>query len=115
MSWPPTGTRAPLPAVHILAGVTQLAFVLVCLLVRQELGPGAAIDELVLLKVIRATIAAVLLVGLGGVLIAQVPLSDTVIIAWLVVPLIGGRSSVRLWSAVIGAEPLTGSPHRLPG
>jgi hypothetical protein len=80
-------------------GVAQLAFVLVCLLVRRELGPGSAIDELVMPKVIRATIAAVLLAGLGGLLIAQVPLSDTWIIAWLVVLVIGGRSSVRLWSA----------------
>jgi uncharacterized membrane protein len=80
-------------------GVTQLAFVLVCLLVRRELGPGSAIDELVMPKVIRATIAAVLLAGLGGLLIAQVPLSDSVTIVWLVALVIGNRSAVRLWSA----------------
>jgi uncharacterized membrane protein len=80
-------------------GVAQLAFVLVCLLVRRELGPGSAIDELVMPKVIRATIAAVLLAGLGGLLIAQVPLSDSVIITWLVVLVIGNRSAMRLWSA----------------
>jgi hypothetical protein len=80
-------------------GVAQFAFVLVCLLVRRELGPGPAIDELVLPKVIRATIAAVLLVGLGALLVAQVPLSDSVIIAWLAVLVIGGRSAVRVWSS----------------
>jgi uncharacterized membrane protein len=80
-------------------GVAQFAFVLVCLLVRRELGPGPAIDELVMPKVIRATIAAVLLVGLGVLLVAQVPLSDSVIIAWLAVLVIGGRSAVRMWSS----------------
>ena len=80
-------------------GVAQLTFVLVCLLVRRELGPGPATDELVMPKVIRATIAAVLLAGLGGLLIFQVPISDSLIIVWLAVLVIGSRSAVRLWSA----------------
>jgi hypothetical protein len=51
------------------------AFVLVCLLVRGELAGGAAIEELVMPKVIRASCAAVLLA------------------------VVGGRSAVRVWWA----------------
>ena len=80
-------------------GVAQVAFVLVCLLVRRELAAGAGIDELVVPKVIRAANAAVLLAVLGGLLVAQVPLSDGVIFAWLVLLVVGGRSAVRVWSA----------------
>jgi uncharacterized membrane protein len=80
-------------------GVAQLTFLLVCLLVRHELGPGPATDELVMPKVIRATIAAVLLTGIGSLLISQVPVSDSLIIAWLAVLVIGSRSAVRLWTA----------------
>jgi uncharacterized membrane protein len=80
-------------------GVAQLTFLLVCLLVRHELGPGPATDELVMPKVIRATIAAVLLTGIGSLLISQVPISDSLIIAWLAVLVIGSRSAVRLWTA----------------
>jgi hypothetical protein len=62
-------------------GVAQFAFVLVCLLVRGELAGGAAIEELVMPKVIRASCAAVLLAALGALLV------------------IGGRSAVRVWWA----------------
>ena len=58
-------------------GVAQFAFALLCLLVRQELAAEPAIDELVMPRVIRATIAGTLLAAL----------------------VIGGRSAVRVWSA----------------
>ena len=80
-------------------GVAQFAFVLVCLLVRGELGGGAAIEELVMPKVIRASCAAVLLAALGVLLIAEEDLPDLVIIAWLALLVIGGRSAVKVWRA----------------
>ncbi|MFL6222768.1 MAG: TMEM175 family protein [Actinomycetes bacterium] len=80
-------------------GVAQFAFALLCLLVRQELAAEPAVDELVLPRVIRATIAGTLLAALGALLIAQAEVPDAVIIAWLAVLVIGGRSSVRVWSA----------------
>ena len=79
--------------------VVQFAFVLVCLLVRGELAGGAAIEELVMPKVIRASCAAVLLAALGVLLIAEVNLPDLVIIAWLALLVIGGRSAVKVWWA----------------
>jgi uncharacterized membrane protein len=80
-------------------GVAQVAFVLVCLLVRRELAAGPGIDELIVPKVIRAANAAVLLAVLGGLLVAQVPLPDAVIVGWLLLLVVGGRSAVRVWSA----------------
>jgi uncharacterized membrane protein len=80
-------------------GVAQFAFALLCLLVRQELAAEPAIDELVMPRVIRATIAGTLLAALGALLIAQAEVPDAVIIAWLAVLVIGGRSAVRVWSA----------------
>jgi uncharacterized membrane protein len=80
-------------------GVAQFAFALLCLLVRQELAAEPAVDELVLPRVIRATIAGALLAALGALLIAQAEVPDAVIIAWLAVLVIGGRSAVRVWSA----------------
>jgi hypothetical protein len=80
-------------------GVAQSAFVLVCLLVRRELAAGPATDELIMPKVIRAAYAAALLVALGLLLIAQVEVPDPVIIVWLALLVVGGRSAVRVWSA----------------
>ena len=80
-------------------GVAQVAFVLVCLLVRRELAAGPGIDELIVPKVIRAANAAVLLAVLGGLLVAQVPLPDAVIVGWLLLLVVGGRSAIRVWSA----------------
>jgi len=80
-------------------GVAQFAFALLCLLVRQELAAEPAVDELVMPRVIRATIAGALLASLGALLIAQAEVPDAVIIAWLAVLVIGGRSAVRVWSA----------------
>jgi uncharacterized membrane protein len=80
-------------------GVAQFAFTLVCLLVRRELAPGPGIEELVLPKVIRGTIAAVLLAALGLLLVAQVPVPDSLIIAWLALLVVGGRTAVGLWSS----------------
>jgi uncharacterized membrane protein len=80
-------------------GVAQFAFALLCLLVRQELAAEPAVDELVMPRIIRATIAGALLAALGALLIAQAEVPDAVIIAWLAVLVIGGRSAVRVWSA----------------
>ena len=80
-------------------GVAQFAFALLCLLVRQELAAEPAVDELVMPRVIRATIAGALLAALGALLIAQAEVPDAVIIAWLAVLVIGGRSAVRVWAA----------------
>jgi uncharacterized membrane protein len=80
-------------------GVAQFAFALLCLLVRQELAAEPAVNELVMPRVIRATIAGALLAALGALLIAQAEVPDAVIIAWLAVLVIGGRSAVRVWSA----------------
>jgi TMEM175 potassium channel family protein len=80
-------------------GVAQFAFALLCLLVLQELAAEPAVDELVMPRIIRATIAGALLAALGALLIAQAEVPDAVIIAWLAVLVIGGRSAVRVWSA----------------
>jgi TMEM175 potassium channel family protein len=80
-------------------GVAQFAFALLCLLVRQELAAEPAVDELVMPRVIRATIAGALLAALGALLIAQAEVPDAVIIAWLAVLVIGGRSAAQVWSA----------------
>jgi uncharacterized membrane protein len=80
-------------------GVAQFAFALLCLLVRQELAAEPAVDELVMPRIIRATIAGALLAALGTLLIAQAEVPDAVIAAWLAVLVIGGRSAVRVWSA----------------
>jgi len=80
-------------------GVAQGVFVLVCLVVRHELGAGEAVDGLIVPKVIRAANAAVLLAVLGGLLVAQVQVPDPVILGWLVVLVVGGRGAVRVWSA----------------
>jgi uncharacterized membrane protein len=80
-------------------GVAQFTFLLVCLLVRRELAAGPAMDELIVPKVIRAANAAVLLAVLGVLLIAQVPVPDPVIVAWLALLVVGGRWGVRVWSA----------------
>ena len=100
-------------------GVAQLACLLVCLLVRRELAAGATLDELIMPKVIRAGIAAVMLGGLGGLLVAQVPVPDTLFLVWLLLLVVGGRSAMRMWSGAaqrcacgrpaIGARWLTAS------
>jgi uncharacterized membrane protein len=79
-------------------GVAQFAFLLLCLFARRELGGGAAVDELIVPKVIRAGSSAVLLVLLGGLLVAQVKVPDAVIFAWLVLLVVWGRLAVRFWS-----------------
>jgi hypothetical protein len=79
--------------------VAQFAFLLLCLLVRRELAAGAALDELIVPKVIRAGNAAVMLGVLGGLLVAQVPVPDALFLVWLLLLVVGGRSAVRVWSA----------------
>jgi hypothetical protein len=71
-------------------GVAQLAFLWLCLLVRRELAAGA-VEELIMPKVIRATIAAVMLVP-------QVQLPDWLLVGWLVLLAAGGRGAVHVWS-----------------
>jgi uncharacterized membrane protein len=80
-------------------GVTQLAFVVLCLLVRGELAPGPSAEELIMPKVIRTGMAAVMLGVLGGLLVAQVPVSDVLFSVWLLLVVVGGRSAVGLWTA----------------
>jgi uncharacterized membrane protein len=80
-------------------GVAQFAFLLVCLLVRRELAAGAALDALIVPKVIRAGIAAVMLGVLGGLLVAQVDVPDALFLGWLLLLVVGGRWAVRAWSA----------------
>jgi uncharacterized membrane protein len=80
-------------------GLAQFAFLLVCLLVRRELAAGAALDELIVPKVIRAGIAAVMLGVLGGLLVAQVDVPDALFLGWLLLLVVGGRWAVRAWSA----------------
>jgi uncharacterized membrane protein len=80
-------------------GVTQFAFLLVCLFVRREIGGMASTDELIMPKVIRAANAAVWLGAFGGLLVAQVQVPDAVVFGWLLLLVVGGRSAVRLWSA----------------
>jgi uncharacterized membrane protein len=80
-------------------GMAQLAFALVCLLVRRELAAGPAVDELIMPKVIRGVNAAVLLGILGVLLVAQVQVPDAAIFAWLALLLVGGRTAVQVWSS----------------
>jgi uncharacterized membrane protein len=77
--------------------VVQVAFLQLCLHVRRELAAGAA-EELVMPKVIRATIAAVMLGVLGGLLVAQVQVPDALFVAWVVLLVVGGRGAVQAWS-----------------
>ena len=46
----------------------------------------------------RATIAAVLLAVLGGLLVAQVQVSDAVVFGLLLLLVVGGRGAVLVWS-----------------
>jgi hypothetical protein len=85
-----------------------VSLLLVCLLVRRELAVGAGIDELVVPKVIRAANAAVLLAVLGGLLVAQVPLSDGVILAWRCCWWSGAVRRSGCGRPVTGAGPLMG-------
>ena len=80
-------------------GVSHFTFLLVCLAVRQEVGRGAALDELVVPKMIRAANAAVWLGLFGVLLVAEVQVPDAVVFGWLVLLVVGGRSAVRVWWA----------------
>jgi uncharacterized membrane protein len=80
-------------------GVAQSTFLLVCLAVRHEVGKGAALDELIVPRMIRAANAALWLGLFGGLLVAEVPLPDAAVWAWLVLMVAGGRTAVRVWSA----------------
>jgi uncharacterized membrane protein len=77
--------------------VVQVAFLQLCLLVRRELTAGA-VEELIMPRVIRATIAAVLLGVLGGLLVAQVPVPNWLLVGWLLLLVVGGRGAVKVWS-----------------
>src|SRR5512133_332089 len=70
-------------------GVAQFTFLLVCLVVRGEVGKGAALDDLIVPKMIRAANAAVWLALFGGLLVAQVPVPDAVVYGWLVLLVVG--------------------------
>jgi uncharacterized membrane protein len=78
-------------------GVVQVAFLQLCLVVRRELAAGS-VEELVMARVIRATIAAVMLGVLGGLLVTQVQVPDWLLVGWLLLLVVGGRWAVRVWS-----------------
>jgi uncharacterized membrane protein len=80
-------------------GVAQFTFLLVCLAVRREAGDKAALVELVVPKMIRAANAALWLILFGGLLIAEVQVPEVVVIGWLFLLVVGGRSTVRAWLA----------------
>lgn len=80
-------------------GVAQFTFLLVCLVVRSEVGKGAALDELIVPKMIRAANAAVWLGLFGGLLVAQVRVPEAVVFGLLLLLVAGGRGAVRVWSA----------------
>jgi uncharacterized membrane protein len=79
-------------------GVVQVAFLQLCLGVRRELAAGS-VEELIMPKVIRATIAAVMLGVLGGLLVAQVQVPDWLLVGWVALLVVGGRGAVQVWSA----------------
>jgi uncharacterized membrane protein len=78
-------------------GVLQLAFLQLCLVVRRELAAGS-VEELVMARVIRATIAAVMLGVLGGLLVAQVQVPNWLLVGWLLLLVVGSRWAVQVWS-----------------
>jgi uncharacterized membrane protein len=77
--------------------VVQVAFLQLCLLVRRELAAGS-VEELLMPRVIRATIAAVLLGMLGGLLVAQAQVPNWLLVGWLLLLVVGGRGAVQVWS-----------------
>jgi uncharacterized membrane protein len=78
--------------------VVQVAFLQLCLLLRREL-TARSVEELLMPRVIRATIAAVMLGVLGGLLVAQVPVPNWLLVGWLLLLVVGGRGAVKVWSA----------------
>jgi uncharacterized membrane protein len=80
-------------------GVAQFTFLLVCVVVRREVGTGGALDELIMPKMIRAANAAVWLGLFGGLLVAQVQVPEAAVFVWLLLLVAGGRGAVRLWWA----------------
>jgi uncharacterized membrane protein len=93
-------------------GVVQVAFLQLCLVVRHELAAGP-VRELVMARVIRATVAAVMLGLLGGLLVAQVQVPNWLLLAWLVLLVAGGRWAVRLWSTH-RRRPASSTEHTRP-
>jgi uncharacterized membrane protein len=77
--------------------VVQVAFLQLCLLVRRELAAGL-VEELLMPRVIRATIAAVMLGVLGGLLVAQVPVPTWLLVGWLLLLVVGSRGVGKVWS-----------------
>jgi hypothetical protein len=77
--------------------VVQVAFLQLCLLVRRELAAGL-VEELLMPRVIRAMIAAVMLGVLGGLLVAQVLVPTWLLVGWLLLLVVGSRGVVKVWS-----------------
>ena len=80
-------------------GVAQFTFLLVCLAVRREADDEAALAELIMPKLIGAANAAVWLILFGGLLVAEVQVPDAAVFGWLLLLVVGGRSTVRMWLA----------------
>ncbi len=87
--------------------VVQLAFLQLCLRVRDQLATGA-VEELLMPRVLRATIAAVMLGVLGGLLVAQIQVPDSAIVAWLALLVLGGRGAVQVWPVRHRHHPVDG-------
>ena len=77
--------------------VVQVAFLQLCLLVRRQLAVGS-VEELLMPRVLRATIAAVMLSVLGGLLVAQVQMPTWLLVGWLLLLVVGSRGAVWVWS-----------------
>jgi uncharacterized membrane protein len=77
--------------------VAQVAFLQLCVLVRHELA-AVSVEDLIMPRVIRATIAAVLLGMLGGLLVAQAQVPNWLLVGWLLLLVVGGRGAVQVWS-----------------
>jgi uncharacterized membrane protein len=77
--------------------LTRIAFVLVCLGVRAELGPGKATSELVMPALLQSAGAAVLLLAIGGVVVGNPPDAGVAVSILVVVYLLVVRLVVRTW------------------
>jgi uncharacterized membrane protein len=77
--------------------LTRIAFVLVCLGVRAELGASQATGELVMPTLLRSAGAVVLLLAIAAVVTGNPPYSGVVVCVLLAVYLLVVRLLVRVW------------------
>jgi uncharacterized membrane protein len=77
--------------------LTRIAFVLVCLGVRAELGPSKATTELVMPVLLQSVAAAVLLLSIGAVVTGNPPYAGVAVSILVAVYLLVVRLVVRRW------------------